>query len=107
MEPGKAQNGRSHKPTDVVPSVGFERVAGVEQSPSQVPALPPPHALTTWCWKHSKLETVDGVEKVRPFIVEERDWPYPTKTGRSACEVWGFTTAGCSVHFIGGPKWNS
>ena len=106
MEPGKAENVRSHKPTDVVPSVGFERVAGVEQSPSQVPALPPPHLPTTWCWKHSKLEIVDGVEKVRPFIVEERGILWPAKTNRSACEVWGFTTAGCTVHFIGGAKWN-
>jgi hypothetical protein len=105
MEPGNAQNVRHDSPSAEIPTVDFERAAGVEQSPSQVPALPPPHP-TTYCYRHNGLETVDGVEKVRPFIVEERGLFWPAKTNRSACEVWGFTTAGCSVHFIGGPKWN-
>jgi len=43
MEPGKAENVRYESPTDGITTVGFERTAGVEQSPSQVPALPPPY----------------------------------------------------------------
>jgi len=85
----------------------LKRAAGVEPSlRSSLSGVPPAVPLTTWCWKHSKLETVDGVEKVRPFLVEEKGLFWPAKTNRSACEVWGFTTAGCSVHFIGGSKWN-
>ena len=132
MDPGRAENVRFAKPTDVVPSVGFvpgsgvvpqqqravggdspprhrppehHRAAGVEGTPSQDPALPPPYS-TTYCYRHNRLEIVDGVEKVRPFIVEEKGLFWPAKTNRSACEVWGFTTAGCTVHFIGGPRWN-
>jgi len=105
MEPGNAQNVRNDSPKRVIPTVDFERTAGVESSPSQVPALPPPYS-TTYCYRHATLETIDGVEKVRPFIVEVKGLFWPAKTNRSACEVWGFTTAGCSVHFIGGSKWN-
>jgi hypothetical protein len=127
MDPGFAENVRHEKPSDGVTTVGFvqgdgggaggsrqpsrprppepQRTAGVEGTPSQDPALPPPYS-TTYCYRHNALETVDGVEKVRPFIVEEQWFPRPVKTSRSACEVWGFTTAGCSVHFIGGPRWN-
>jgi hypothetical protein len=43
MEPGKAENVRYESPTDEITTVGFQRTAGVEQSPSQVPALPPPY----------------------------------------------------------------
>ena len=105
MDPGRAENVRDENPTDGVTTVGFKRTAGVEGTPSQDPALPPPYS-TTYCYRHNGLETVDGVEKVRPFIVEERGILWPAKTNRSACEVWGFTTAGCTVHFIGGAKWN-
>lgn len=102
----------------------LKRAAGVEGTPSQDPALPPPYSRggepneklprreyqagppTTYCYRHNGLETIDGVEKVRSFIVEEKGLLWPAKTNRSACEVWGFTTAGCTVHFIGGPRWN-
>jgi hypothetical protein len=84
-----------------------DRTAGVEPPiPSQDPGKFPPPYPTVYCYRHNGLEIVDGVEKVRPFLVEERGMFWPQKTNRSACEVWGFTTAGCSVHFIGGPRWN-
>jgi len=84
-----------------------KRAAGVEPVSVLPTALAPPAAPpTTYCMKHESLEGVDRVEKVTAFIVEEKGLLWPNKTNRSACEVWGFTTEGCSVHFIGGPSWN-
>ena len=56
---------------------------------------------TTYCMKHDELELVGDVTKTSTFIVHRQNRP----TGRSACEVWGITAAGCKVHFIGGPEW--
>jgi hypothetical protein len=63
---------------------------------------------TTYCWKHNTLETVDQVNEVHGFVVEEHDWltRFPRKTNRAACDVRGVTDKGCKVHFIGGPKWS-
>ena len=61
---------------------------------------------TTYCMEHETLETIEGVTKVRPFMVEVKGILWPTKTNRSANEVWGFTDQGCNVHFMGGAQWH-
>jgi hypothetical protein len=106
MESGRAV--RYEKPTDEITTVGFERTAGVEQSPSQVPALPPPYPLTTtYCMKHERLEVVDAVTEVHPFVLRRGElqsaqkWETPL-----GCEVRGFTEDSCRAHFIGGRRWN-
>ena len=57
---------------------------------------------TTYCMRHEELELAGDVEKISTFIVHEANRP----TGRSACEVWAITAAGCKVHFVGGPQWS-
>ena len=61
---------------------------------------------TTYCMRHNALETVEGVDEVRPFVVQEAGLLWPRGTNRSACDVRGFTDKGCKVHFIGGTQWN-
>ena len=79
-----------------------ERTIQNARMPSEMETMTAPHrTMTTYCPKHERLETVDEVREVKPFMVYEG----AVKTERSGCEVHATTYTGCKVFFIGGPRW--